>query len=195
MEELWSVQFLNYFVIPCLICIGRIIDVSLGTLRIIFVSRGLRFLAPAVGFFEILIWLIAIGQIMQNLDNVVNYFAYAAGFSLGNYFGIILEEKIAMGKNVIRIVVQHDASLLISFLRGNGFSVTVVRGEGAKGAVHILFIVIRRSQLPFIVSNIKHFHPNAFYTIEDIRFVSGGVFPAINKQEKSKILSFMQSKK
>lgn len=194
MEEFWSLQFINYFVIPCLICIARIVDVSLGTLRIIFVSRGMKRLAPVVGFFEILIWLVAIGQIMQNLDNVINYFAYATGFSLGNYLGIILEEKIAMGKNVIRIVTQHDASLLISSLRDHGFSVTVVKGEGAKGPVDILFSVIRRSELALVLSNIKKFNANAFYTIEDIRFVSGGVFPILNNHSRNIFLSFMKKK-
>lgn len=192
MEEFLNSSVFTWVVLPCLICLARMIDVSLGTLRIIFVSRGLKFLAPAVGFFEIIIWLVAIGQVMQNLDHVINYFAYAFGFSLGNFFGIILEQKLAMGKNVVRIIVPHDASELIKFLRGKGFSLTVVDGEGSKGNVHVLFTVIKRSQLPLVVSSIKKYHPKAFYTVEDIRLVSGGIFAAIDKHATGKFMSLLK---
>ncbi|NLX18468.1 MAG: DUF2179 domain-containing protein [Desulfobulbus sp.] len=195
MQELLNSSVFTWVIVPALICIARITDVSLGTLRIIFISRGMKLLAPLVGFFEILIWLIAISQVMNNLDNIAHFFSYAVGFSLGNYLGIHLEEKLAMGKNVITIVTPDDASLLINFLREKGFSVTVVDGEGAKGAVHVLFTVIRRSELHLVVSIIKRFHPKAFYTVEDIRFVAGGVFPAVSNTSRFKFLSFLNAKK
>ena len=132
---------------------------------------------------------------MQNLTNVANYFAYALGFAIGNFIGIILEEKLAIGKIVVQVVTHHDASELVDFLRDKDFNVTVVNAEGSRGLVHLLFTVIRRSQLPFIAIHIKRFHPKAFYTVEDIRFVSGGVFPIADSRWKPKISGLVGVKK
>lgn len=178
-----------WFVIPLLICFARIIDVSLGTIRIILVSRGMKIIAPILGFFEILIWLLAISQVIQNLTNIVHYFSYALGFAIGNYIGILLEEKLAIGKIVVRVVTHRDALALVDFLRDKGFSVTVINAEGSQGPVHLLLTVIHRSQLPSLASHIKHFNPKAFYTVEDVRFASGGVFSATKNRWKPKFAS------
>ncbi|MFA7174033.1 MAG: DUF2179 domain-containing protein [Kiritimatiellia bacterium] len=186
MQDFTNFPLFTWVIIPMLICLGRIIDVSLGTLRIIFVSRGMKLFAAVLGFFEILIWLVAIGQIMQNLTHVGNYFAYATGFAIGNYVGIILEEKLAIGKITVRIITNHDATELIAFLRKKKFLVTVVDAEGSTGAVNILFTAIWRSQLPVVKDYILRFNPQAFYTVEDIRYVSGGDFfdPAVRWRAK-----------
>ena len=195
MHNLINPTVVTWFVIPLLICLARIIDVSLGTLRIILVARGQKVVAPILGFFEILIWLLAIGQVMQNLTNIANYFAYALGFSIGNFIGIILEEKLAIGKIIVRVVTHRDASELVAFLRNNDFSVTMVNAEGSTGLVHLLFSVIRRSQLPFMAIHIKRFNPKAFYTVEDVRFVSGGVFSVTDSRWKSKLSALVRVKK
>lgn len=176
MQDLLNSSLFMWVIVPILICLARIVDVSLGTLRIIFVSRGMKIFAAALGFFEVLLWLVAIGQIMKNLNHVGNYFAYATGFAIGNYVGIILEEKLAIGKIAIRIITNHDAVALIDFLREKKFLVTVVDAEGSTGAVNILFMAIWRSQLPLVKDYILRFNPQAFYTVEDIRYVSGGDF-------------------
>jgi len=195
MHDLINTTAFTWFVIPLLICLARIFDVSLGTLRIILVSRGMKIVAPILGFFEILIWLLAMGQIMQNLTNIANYFAFALGFAIGNFIGIILEEKLAIGKIVVQVITRRDASELVDFLRNNDFSVTVVDAEGSTGLVHLLFTVIRRSQLPFMAVHIKRFNPKAFYTVEDIRYVSGGVFPVTDSRWKSKLSALVGVKK
>lgn len=195
MHDFLSSPVFIWVVIPLLICFARILDVSLGTIRIILVSRGMKMLAPVLGFFEILIWLLAISQVMRNLTNVVHYFAYAFGFSIGNYIGIILEEKLAIGKIAVRVVTHRDALELVGFLRSKGFSITVVDAEGSLGPVHLLLTVIRRAQLPAMASHIKHFNPKAFYTVEDVRFVSGGVFAATDGRWKSKILARIKGNK
>ncbi len=182
MEATASVPFMQsplytWALLPLLIALARVIDVSIGTVRLIFVSRGLRGLAPLLGFFEVLIWLLAIGQIMQNLTNWVCYLAYAGGFALGNWTGMILEEKLAVGTVGIRIITRKDASELIAFLKSSKFSVTSVDAEGGRGKVHVIYSVIDRGSLPRVVAQIKHFNPRAFYSIEDIRFVSNGVSP------------------
>ncbi len=181
MQEILNSEIFASVVIPILICVARIIDVSLGTLRIIYVSRGMKFLAPFLGFFEILIWLLAFGQILQNLSNVTNYFAFALGFAIGNYLGILIEQRLAMGRVVVRVITGRNASDLVTFMRSEGMSVTVVDAEGTNGPVNLLFTVINRSQLPVVTDHIKRFNPRAFYTVEDVRFVSGGMFtPAGN---------------
>ena len=97
----------EWVLIPVLICLARIVDVSIGTLRIIFVSKGMRGIAPILGFFEVIIWLVAIGQIFQNLSNWVNYIAYGAGFAMGNFVGIYIEGKISLGYTLVRIITIH----------------------------------------------------------------------------------------
>jgi uncharacterized protein YebE (UPF0316 family) len=167
----------RWIVLPLLIFIARILDVSFQTIRIMFVSRGNRILAPLLGFFEVLIWIIAIGQIMQNLDNMFCYLAYAGGFATGTYIGICLEERLAYGKVVLRIITRSEAGALIQSLGKKGFGITSVDAQGRKGAVKIIYIVINRSDIPRVVREIEKYNPKAFYCIEDTRFVSEGIFP------------------
>lgn len=165
-------------VIPLLIFVARVLDVTLGTMRIVFVSRGLKFLAPFVGFFEVLIWLIAIREVMQNLNNVFCYIAYAAGFAMGNFIGIYLEKRLAVGMAMLRVVTSKDSTPLIEHLKRKGYGVTHVEAEGGKGKVHILFLILRRSDIEDVGECIKKYNPNAFYSIEDVREVKKGIFPS-----------------
>lgn len=167
----------TFVLLPFLIFTARICDVTLGTIRIIFVSRGQKILAPLVGFVEILIWLTAIGKIMQNLGNVYCYLAYAGGFAAGNFIGIYIEEKLAMGLFLIRIITRKDANGLIDALNCRGYGATSIPAQGSTGEVSIIYCVIKRGDLRDVVEIIKKFNPRAFYSIEDVRFASEGVFP------------------
>jgi uncharacterized protein YebE (UPF0316 family) len=177
MESFFDSTLFNWLVLPLLIFTARIIDVTLGTMRIVFVSRGLKYLAPIVGFFEVIIWLLAIRVIMQNLNNTVCYIAYGAGFGLGTYIGMYIEKKMAMGRGILRIITRKDAAPLISCLRENSFGVTSLRAQGNDGEVHLLFMVIKRSDFNKITKLIQKYNPNAFYTLEDVCFVNEGIFP------------------
>ena len=165
-------QFFSLVLLPLLIFVARLTDVTIGTMRIIFVSRGMRVIAACAGFFEILIWLFAIGQIMSNLTSVVNYVAYAGGFAVGTFIGITIEQRIAMGYLVVRIITQREGNELEEQFRETDFIVTSVDAEGGRGPVKILYTVIRRKMLPDIVKTIRKYNPKAFYTVEDLRFVS-----------------------
>jgi uncharacterized protein YebE (UPF0316 family) len=169
------------FILPVAIFLARICDVSLDTLRIIYVSRGLKLLAALIGFFEVLIWLIAISQIISNLSNPVLYIAYACGFAMGNYIGILIEEKMAIGTVVIRIITQKDATQLIEVLKTDGYGVTHADAQGALGPVKIIFTIVKRKDISSVLEIIRKFNPQAFYTIEDIRSVRQGVFPIAKK--------------
>jgi len=132
----------TFILLPVLIFLARVLDVSLGTIRIIFISRSRKFLAPAIGFFEILIWLVAIGKVMQNLNNVFCYIAYAGGFAAGNFMGIWIEAKLAMGTLMVQIITRQDASALINSLKSSGYGVTAVPAHGTTG-----FLLDRRCKI------------------------------------------------
>ncbi|MGC9337691.1 MAG: DUF2179 domain-containing protein [Candidatus Cloacimonadia bacterium] len=167
----------TWVVLPLLIFLARVCDVSIGTVRIIFVARGKRLLAPLLGFFEILIWLLAIQQVMQNLTNILCYLAYAGGFAAGTFVGMVIEEHLAIGMVVIRIITQQSADELVSALKEQGCGVTIVDAKGARGKVKIIYSVINRRDIDEIVNIIKRYNPKAFYTIEDVREAYKGVFP------------------
>jgi uncharacterized protein YebE (UPF0316 family) len=161
--------------LPLLVFCARILDVSIGTLRIIFVARSLKGWAALLGFFESLIWVLAISQVMQNLTNVLTYVAFALGFSAGNYVGVLIEERIALGSLIIRIITRKDAAELIGHLWQAGYGVTSLSARGETGPVQLIFTVCRRRNLQEVITLIKRFNPRAFYTIEDVRFVQENV--------------------
>jgi uncharacterized protein YebE (UPF0316 family) len=170
-------NFFSYGIMPMLIFLARICDVSIGTLRIIFVSKGKKNIAPILGFFEVLIWIIAISKIMQNLDNYVNYIAYAAGFATGNFVGMIIEEKLAMGIQMIRVITHQNGPDLVKNLNSNGYGATSVEAHGAKEKVHLIYTIVQRNELNKVLEIIDTFNPKAFYTIEDVRSANEGIFP------------------
>jgi len=166
-----------WVLLPFLIFLARIADVSIGTVRLIFVSRGFKYLAPVVGFFEVLIWLLAIGQIMKNLSNPVCYIAYAGGFAMGNYVGMYIAEKLSLGLVLIRVITKKDAGPLVECLRSENYGVTSIEGHGASGEVRVVFTIVPHREVQSVVDLIKKFNPQAFYSIEEVRHVEKGVFP------------------
>jgi uncharacterized protein YebE (UPF0316 family) len=169
--------FFSYGILPLLIFLARICDVSIGTMRIIFVSKGKRNIAPFLGFFEVLIWIIAISKIMQNLDNYVNYIAYAAGFATGNFVGMLIEERLAVGVQMIRVITHQGGLDLVQTLNSKGFGATCVEARGAIDKVHLIYTIVQRNDLKNALDIINRFNPKAFYSIEDIRSTNEGIFP------------------
>ena len=147
----------TWLILPLLILISRVCDVTIGTIRIISVSKGKKSLASFLGFFEVLIWLVAIGQIMKNLNNPACYIGYGAGFALGNFIGITVEEKLAMGTLVVRIFTSINAVNLVNSLKNAGFGVTTVDGHGTTGPVNVIYTFIKRCDLPEVNEIIKSF--------------------------------------
>jgi uncharacterized protein YebE (UPF0316 family) len=187
-------EFFALVILPALIFLARIVDVTFGTLRIIFVSRGLGLLAALVGFFEVLIWILVIGQVMQNLQHWITYVAYALGFSAGNFVGILIERRIAIGNLIVRIITGREANELVNFLWTAGYGVTSIDAKGEKGPVKVIFTVVRRKKLPEVLSIIKRFHPNAFYTIEDVRYVTDHPWLPMQKRQLFSLKSLRKRK-
>jgi len=162
---------LNIILVCALVFFARTLDVSIGTIRIIFVSRGRKFPASLCGFFETMIWLFAMSQILQNLTNPLYYVAFAAGFATGTYVGIMLEEKLAMGMYIVTVITRDEAPRTLSDLREAGFGVTNIKAEGRDGPVDVFHTVIKRTELRKVIKIIRKFNEKAFYTIEDLRYV------------------------
>jgi uncharacterized protein YebE (UPF0316 family) len=166
----------SYILLPLLIFLARICDVSIGTMRIIFITKGRRNIAPFLGFFEVLIWIIVISKIMQNLDNYINYIAYAAGFATGNFVGMIIEEKLAVGILMVRVFAHEMGSQLVQTLNRNGYGATVVEAQGARDKVYLIYTIVQRNELSNVLDVITQFNPKAFYTVEDVKAVNEGIF-------------------
>lgn len=157
---------------PFLIFGARICDVSIGTVRIILIGRGHRLLSSVLGFFEVLIWLLAISQIIANLTDIPNYIGYCAGYATGTFVGMTIERRLSLGNLLVRVIVPHAAADLIVYLIAHNYRVTHVDGDGALGPVKVIFTIVKRNELKDVLGIIKRFDPEAFYTVEDVRLVS-----------------------
>lgn len=172
------------WLLPVMIFFGRICDVTLGTLRIIFVSKGEKYKAPIVGFFEVFIWVVIISQIFSQANSLIAYIAYAAGYAAGNYVGILVENRIAFGYQLLRVYTKKEALELIKVLNSKDIGATFVKGEGAVSQVHIVEIVIGRKSLNEVIGIISDFDSKVFYLVEDIRYKKEGIFTLKNFARK-----------
>ncbi|MGE0021529.1 MAG: DUF2179 domain-containing protein [Draconibacterium sp.] len=177
LDTFFNSDLFTFLVLPLLIFLSRIVDVTIGTIRIVMVAKGHKYIAPVLGFFEVFIWLLAITRIIQNLDNWVCYVAYASGFATGNYIGLIIEEKMAIGIVKIQIITSIDASNLIMNLKAAGYGITHHEAHGGNENVSIIYSIINRNEIQKVEEIVKTTNPKAFYSIEDVKSVSHGIFP------------------
>ncbi|WP_299577646.1 DUF2179 domain-containing protein [uncultured Sunxiuqinia sp.] len=161
----------SYILLPLLIFFARISDVTVGTLRIVMVSKGQKLIAPLLGFFEVIIWLITMSKIIQNIDNWVAYVAYGAGFATGNYVGLIIEEKLAVGIVQLQIITRKSAQNLIAKLKASGYGITHHEAQGAVEKVAVIYTIIKRNELNKVLEIMRTYNPNAFYSIEDVKSI------------------------
>jgi uncharacterized protein YebE (UPF0316 family) len=185
----------TWVILPFLIFLARILDVSIGTLRLIFISKGYKFYAPVLGFFEVVIWLLAIGQIMQHLDNFLCYLAYGLGFATGNYLGIYLDEKMSLGTVLIRVVPKKDTTNLINQLREQSFGASLVDIEGMTGKLKMIFTIVKRKDLKEVMNIIQENNPQAFVTIEDVKTAKEGYFRLARKRSVTPAVLFQDIRK
>ncbi len=159
---------------PLVIFVLRIGDVSLATLRILLSMRNVRLLVPVIGFIEVLIWIFAVGNAIRNLNSPLHLLGYAGGFAMGNLVGLWLEEKLAIGMAVVRVVSRYGGVELAEALREKGFGVTEYAGQGRDGIVEIVDTVVRRREIASVLSEIDRWDPTAFVTIEEPRAIRHG---------------------
>jgi uncharacterized protein YebE (UPF0316 family) len=187
-----ELEWFGTIAIPFLIFVMRIADVSLGTIRIIYVARGNKLIAPILGFFEVFIWILAISNIIQHLDNWINYIAYAGGFATGNFVGMKIEERLAVGISLVRIITKKELSSFSNTLNEKGFPATLLDGHGRDEDVSIIFTIVKRKRLPEVIDLIKTANPKAFFTVEDIRYISHeNYMPLKSPRASRRFYSFM----
>jgi len=179
-------------IIPIFIFLARILDVSIGTIRIILVSRGNRTLATFLGFCEVLIWLMAISQIVLNLTSWINYIAYAAGYATGTFVGMSIERRLAIGNLMVRIIVSREASDLIVYLIAHNYRITYLDAHGTLGPKTVIFTIVKRNALNELLKKVKEYTPDAFYTVEDVRMVKDPDFGQTHFFPRQSLLHIFQ---
>ncbi|MFT5423143.1 MAG: hypothetical protein ACI89L_000917 [Phycisphaerales bacterium] len=161
--------------IPILIFLARICDVSIGTVRTVFVISGYRRLSVVLGFFEVLIWVLAVGGVMKNLSEPLAVVGYAGGYATGIFVGMMVEDKIAIGLRMIRVINPDPSVHVAAMLRERGIRTTRIEGSGQKGPVEVSFTVVRRKRVPEIRQMLAEHAPQAFITIERVDRADGEV--------------------
>ncbi|MGZ4035360.1 MAG: DUF2179 domain-containing protein [Bacteroidia bacterium] len=169
-------DYYSWIVLPIIIFFSRMCDVTLGTLRHVFISKGFRKIVPVLGFFEVLIWIVVVAQVMKNLNNVACYIGYASGFAMGTYLGLKIEGRLALGLQVIRIITNQNCDELLKALKAGNHGITIVDAQGSVGPVKMIFTIIKRKNVQSVVKLIRQYNPTAFYSVEDIKDTSQGVF-------------------
>ncbi len=164
--------------VPLLIFMARVADVSLGTVRTVFVVRGLRELAAGIGFLEVTIWLLAISTVVQHLDAPLNVIAYAGGYATGNYVGVWLETKLALGYQLVQLVSADDGRNLRRLLEAAGHRVTAVPGHSGQDPVTLLLVTVPRREVASVMALAREADPAVVLTTEDLRFFHPGLCPA-----------------
>lgn len=178
-------DFINYILLPVLIFIARISDVTLATVKLMFVVNNARKIAAVLGFFEALITIVALSRIVQDASNSIAYIMYAAGFATGTYIGMLIEEKLAYGSVVVRVISKKIPDALLAHLAENQYRYSMMDANDQSGNTQVLFTVCKRKKLAALLTHLEQIAPQALYTIEGIKQVSRDLIP--EKQQVSSL--------
>lgn len=171
----------NPILAPLIIMILRVLDVSMGTMRIIMVFRGRKIIAAAIGFVEVTIFVLVLGSVVQNLNNIPNVLAYSLGFAGGTLLGSFIEEKMALGFMTVQIIPSVDAVIASGRLRDAGFGLTSFEAWGRSGPKIVLMIHLFRKDWKRLKSIVEEIDPQAFITVMDTRSTKGGYLRLLKK--------------
>lgn len=151
------------------IFVARVVDVSMATVRVLFVFRGRKVEAALIGFFEVLIFVTVLGRVVSSLDNPLNALAYAAGFATGSLLGGVVEEKLAFGHIATQIISKEHEVAMREGIRENGFGLTVMHGEGRSGPRNVLMVISRRKDISRLLGVVDEIDPHAVVIMTDAR--------------------------
>jgi len=157
-----------------IIFVLRIIGVTLATLRVLIMMRGRKILSASMGFFEVLVYVLAIGQVVNNLSNVWNLLGYCLGFAAGTLIGMSIEERLAIGFVTIRIVSRYNSQRMADAIRAAGYGATIDWGQGRDGTVGIVYATVRRREVDAVITTADEVDDDAFVTVEDTRTIRRG---------------------
>ncbi len=171
-------EFIPVALLPILIFFIRVTDMSLDTMRVLFVVRGRRAQAWVVGFLQSALWVIAVASVLSHLDNLLNVLAYAAGFATGNLVGMRIEERLAIGHSHLMVISPQRGEAVAAAVRAAGYAVTELSGRGKDGTVSILTTSVRRRDIDPVRSEVLQADPDAFMTLSDVRPLHRGFWRA-----------------
>ncbi len=163
---------------PVIIFLLRVCDMSLDTLRVLFVVRSQRSLAWFLGFFQSLVWVVAITTVLSHLDNLWNVVGYAAGFATGNVIGMVIEERLAIGYGHMRIISSGQGPAIAQAIRLSGYAATELSGRGKDGTVAVINCSVRRKDVRRVQQQVKEIDPGAFITVQEVRPLNRGFWRA-----------------
>lgn len=169
-------EIMSVFVQALFIFLARITDVSIGTLRTILLVKGNRRIAAVLGFFEVMIYLIVLGNVVGNLNKPILIIAYCLGYASGNIIGGKIEERLSLGRVSAEIIVKENYQDVVKVLRDEGFGVTIFEGMGLEGKSYLLNIALERKQIAKLNKVVSKINPQAFITVTDVRSSVGGHF-------------------
>lgn len=161
-----------------LIFLLRVADMSLDTIRLLFVVRGRKGLAWILGFFQSLIFIVAISEVLTNANNLLNILGYASGFATGNVVGMWIEERLAVGHTLVTVISSMRGAAIAEALRKEGYAVTEIPGRGKDGAVTVLHCSVQRKDTNTVDTIVLEADPSAFVTTEDMRPLRRGFWRA-----------------
>lgn len=165
-------DFFNWVIMPILIFLARIFDVSFGTIRVVFISQGMKKFAAVMAFFEVFVWILVARQVISNMNNFMWIIGYCFGYATGTYIGIIICDKINTGKVTVRIIIKEKAEEIISALKEKNFGLTVINAEGKMSQSKVIFSIVSIKDLDELIKTIKSKNPKAFYSVEPVKMVS-----------------------
>ena len=152
----------------------RVLNMTLDTLRMLFMLRGKKALSWVVGFVVSLIYVVLLTSVLSNLNNPLYIIAYAAGFATGGVAGMWIEERLAIGFTNIQVVSPRRGAVMAQKLRENGFAVTEIPARGKDGMVSMLSLSVRRKEVTSVEEIINDCDEAAFITTEDVHPVQRG---------------------
>ncbi len=164
-------------VIYFLIFFARILDVGLTTIRTIFMIQGRKAIVMIIGFFEAIVYVVVLGKIVSDLDDPMKIVFYGLGFAAGNFVGLIIEEKLALGELAVNVILKDsDNDKLIKEIRDNGFGVTVIEGQGKTMMRDYLIIIIKRKDFKRLKNIVARYDNKAFIMTSSVDPITGGYF-------------------
>ena len=156
---------------------GKILEVTISTVRIVLINRGERVKGSIIAVFEITLWLIVTGTVLVGFqEDIIKCVVFVIAFAIGNYVGSWLEDRLAFGLCSIQVIVPEciEGENLVDILRENNFGVTTIKGNGKDGERELLILHIKRKRIPQAVELIKCNLGNAVIVINDLKVVRGG---------------------
>lgn len=186
-------NFISYILLPALIFLARVADVTVATVKLMFVVNNARKAAAILGFFEALITIMALSRIMQDANNLFAFVMYALGFATGTYVGMWIEEKMAYGSVLVRILNKNIPHELLSYLVENQYRYSMVEANDQSGNTQVLFTVCKRSRLNTFLETLERIDPQALYTIESVKKVSHELLPKEERSVSSRLTLWLLS--